>query len=201
MDLEEMQSRAVSPRAKQEWETDARDYRDLLLAIFKLDIPTLAVVQGPAVAGGFGLVLACDLVLASTSARFALPETKRGISPAVVSPLLLYRAGMGAASPVILAGESISAEEAYRLLLCHYLVAPAELESARQKICRSILEGAPGATALTKRLARGFAIESLEKQLAAGMQASAEARETEEAREGLAAFLERRPPAWMPLND
>ncbi len=126
MDLDEMQNRSQQPNAGAEWEQDASDYRDLVVAILRLDVPTLAVVQGPAIAGGFGLVLACDLVLASTAARFALPEPKRGISPAVVSPLLVYRMGAGPAMPMLLAGQTLTGEEAHRLGLCHVLACAGE---------------------------------------------------------------------------
>jgi len=198
MDLDEMQSRAAQPNAAAEWDKDASDYRDLVAAILKLDVPTLAVVQGPAIAGGFGLVLACDLVLASTAARFALPEPQRGISPAVVSPLLVYRIGAGPAMPILLAGKTLNGEEAYRLGLCHVLVAPDHLEASRQELATSILAGAPGALAMTKRLMRSFAEATLLAQLEAGRKVSAEARNTAEAREGLAAFLEKREPNWNP---
>ena len=134
MDLDEMQGRADAPNADDEWDKDASDYRDLLVAILKLDVPTLAVVQGPAIAGGFGLVLACDLVLASSAARFALPEPKRGISPAVVSPLLIYRIGVGPATPLLLAGQVLTAEAAFRVGLCHIGIAAGEAGSVAGRI-------------------------------------------------------------------
>ncbi len=196
MDLGEMQSRARQPNARAEWEQDASDYRDLVAAIWRLDVPTLAVVQGPAIAGGLGLVLACDLVLASTAARFALPEPIRGISPAVVSPLLVYRIGAGAAMPILLAGKTLTGEEAHRIGLCHVLVTAENLVASRQELSASILSGAPGALAMTKRLVRSFAETALLAQLEAGRKVSAEARNTAEAREGLAAFLEKREPSW-----
>ena len=143
MDLDEMQSRAAAANAREEWDQDARGYRDLLVTILKLDVPTLAIVQGPAIAGGFGIVLACDLVLASTAARFALPEAMRGISPAVVSPLLVHRIGAGAATPLLLTGQTVSAEEAHRLGLCHYLVGPGHVTDKRREVIAAILAGAP----------------------------------------------------------
>ncbi|HEX4073700.1 MAG TPA: enoyl-CoA hydratase-related protein [Planctomycetaceae bacterium] len=196
MDLDEMQGRADAPNADDEWDKDAADYRDLLVAILKLDVPTLAVVQGPAIAGGFGLVLACDLVLASSAARFALPEPKRGISPAVVSPLLIYRIGVGPATPLLLAGQVLTAEAAFRVGLCHMVSPPEKLDASREEFATPILAGAPQALAMTKRLVRSFALATLLEQLEAGRKVSAEARCTPEAREGLAAFLEKREPSW-----
>ena len=196
MDLDEMQGRADAPNADDEWDKDASDYRDLLVAILKLDVPTLAVVQGPAIAGGFGLVLACDLVLASSAARFALPEPKRGISPAVVSPLLIYRIGVGPSTPLLLAGQVLTAEAALRVGLCHMVSPPEKLDASREELATPILAGAPQALAMTKRLVRSFALATLLEQLEAGRKVSAEARRTPEAREGLAAFLEKREPSW-----
>ncbi len=198
MDLGEMQGRAQLANAEAEWDRDAGDYRDLLVALYRLDIPTIALVQGPAIAGGFGLVLACDLVLASTEATFAMPETRRGISPAVVSPLLIHRVGEGPAMPILLTGQVVKAEEAGRLGVCHYVVAKDSLDAFCRQIVDSILAGAPGALAMTKRLVRSFAEARLMEELAAGQKVSAAARRTAEAREGLAAFLEKRKPNWQP---
>jgi methylglutaconyl-CoA hydratase len=197
MDLDEMQQRASAPDARAQWEQDAAGYRDALVAILRVDMPTLAVVHGPAIAGGFGIVLACDLVLATPNAKFSLPEVKRGISPAVVSPLLLYRIGNGPAMPLLLEGRTITGEEAHRLGLCHYLSTPERLAESRQELEASLLTGAPQALAVTKRLVRSFALEQLIGQLEAGRKVSAEARASSEAREGLAAFHEKREPKWI----
>ncbi len=145
MDLDEMQQRAAAPDARAQWDQDAAAFRDALVAILKVDMPTLAVVHGPAIAGGFGIVLACDLVLATPAAKFALPEVKRGISPAVVSPLLLYRIGHGPAMPLLLEGGTINGDEAYRLGLCHYLAPAEQLAERRRKLVAALLGGAAGA--------------------------------------------------------
>jgi len=197
MDLDEMQERASAPDARAQWEQDASGYRDALVAILRVDAPTLAVVHGPAIAGGFGIVLACDLVLATPNAKFSLPEVKRGISPAVVSPLLLYRIGNGPAMPLLLEGRTIDGEEAHRLGICHYLTTPDRLTQSRKELVASLLSGAPQALAVTKRLVRSFALEQLIQQLEAGRKVSAEARASSEAREGLAAFREKREPKWV----
>jgi methylglutaconyl-CoA hydratase len=197
MDLTEMQQRAAQPDAKKEWAEDARIYRDLLVAIFQLPIPTLCVVQGPALAGGVGLVAACDLVLASEKASFALPEPKRGITAAVVAPLVIYRIGPGAATAMLLSGRTVSAHEALQVGFCHFLTTAAELDAKRRELCESILTGSPAALATTKKHLHACSVQTLLAQLDAGMKLSAEARETADAREGLAAFLEKRDPAWV----
>jgi enoyl-CoA hydratase/carnithine racemase len=91
----------------------------------------------------------------------------------------------------------VRGEEAYRLGLCHFLVAPEKLESTRRELVASILAGAPQALAMTKRLVRSFSQSTLIEQLEAGRKVPAEARRTSEAREGLAAFLDKRTPSWQ----
>ena len=210
MDLKEMQQRAGDPNATRLWQQDTQGYRDLLVALLALRIPTVALVAGSALAGGLGLVLACDIVLASETAFFALPEPRRGISAAVVAPLLIYRIGHGAAAYVLLSGEIISAADAFRIGLCHEVVADDKVESRAADLSASILSGAPSSLAITKRQMAKFGASMsaadgsaqiaehsyLIAQLNEGMRASAAARETADAREGLAAFLEKRKPAW-----
>lgn len=198
MDLGEMQDRAGRPNAAELWQRDARLYRDLLVGLLELPVPTVAVVQGPGLAGGLGLVLACDIVLAAEDAFFALPEPKRGITAAVVTPLLVHRIGPGPADYVLLSGERLSAEDAHRWGLCHRLVPGEHLEERRRELTESILEGAPGALAMTKRFLLESAFPDSVQQMDAAMRLSAEARETDEAREGLQAFLEKRRPQWGP---
>lgn len=197
MDLGEMQDRASQPNAKELWQQDTEVYHDLLVKLFQLSVPTLAMVHGPALAGGMGLLLACDLVLASEEAFFSLPEPKRGITAAVVSPLLVHRIGPGAATSLLLSGENISAADAHRLGLCHDVASAAKLSERERKLTLSILTGAPSALAMTKRHLIDMVWPTLSKQLQAGMEVSARARETEDAREGLAAFLEKREPGWV----
>jgi methylglutaconyl-CoA hydratase len=209
MDLGEMQSRAGRSDADAEWAEDTRIYRELLTAIFQLSVPTLAVVQGPALAGGLGLVLACDLgglglvlacdpVLASEAAVFALPEPKRGITAAVVLPLLLYRVGPAWSSNLLLSGESWPASLALRTGLCQEVVPADGLAARAESLAASILTGARSSLAVTKKHLQDCAAADLARQLDAGMKHSAEARAKPEAREGLAAFLEKRSPAWAP---
>jgi methylglutaconyl-CoA hydratase len=198
MDLAQMEETAARPDAAQVWQTDTHLYHDVVIALFELPVPTLAVVQGPAVAGGLGLVLACDLVVAADSAGFALPEPKRGLTAAIVTPLLVYRAGAAGASFLLLSGELLDARSALRMGLCHSVVEPARLQAVADEQVRSILSGAPGALAITKQQLRACAAGDVAAQLKRAVGVSAQARETAEAREGLAAFLNKRPPKWQP---
>jgi methylglutaconyl-CoA hydratase len=197
MDLAQMEETASRKDARHLWHSDTQRYHDVVAAIMALPAPTIAVVQGPALAGGVGLVLACDLVLASESATFALPEPKRGITAAIVTPLLVHRVGVSAASWLLLSGEGMDSARAREMGLCHEIVAAADLGAARDRLIASVLSGAPGALAISKQQLLSCNAEVL-KQLSSAVIVSAQARETPEAREGLAAFLEKRPPAWQP---
>jgi methylglutaconyl-CoA hydratase len=197
MDLGEMQARAQSPGASREYDEDARRYAEVILRLYDLSCPTVAVVQGPALAGGVGLVLACDVVLCGESASFCLPEPVRGIVAAMVSPLLQYRAGSGVATYLLLSGVTLSAELAKSWGICHDVVPTAELSERVEQVLGSILKGAPSALALTKSFLRECGTRSMRDLLERSRQVSAQARESDAAREGLAAFLEKRQPAWQ----
>jgi methylglutaconyl-CoA hydratase len=201
MDLAQMQETAALPDAAPLWRADTDIYRDVVAAIFECPCPTLAVIPGPAVAGGLGIVLACDLVVASETATFALPEPRRGITAAIVTPLLTYRVSPAAAAYLLMSGESIDARRAREMGFCHVVAPPDELESAARQLEQSILTGAPGSLAMTKQLLRRVTAGDLRAQFDFAATISAQARETAEAREGLQAFLEKRPPAWIDRPD
>ncbi|MEX0728383.1 MAG: enoyl-CoA hydratase-related protein [Planctomycetaceae bacterium] len=196
MDLAQMLDRADRPDAQELWQRDTEVYRDVVWSLFNLPVPTLAVLPGPALAGGLGLVLACDLVLAAETAWFALPEPQRGITAAVVAPLLLHRVGSRWAEFLLISGQSVTAAEGEDIGICHRVVPAAELEIRAAEWTASILKGGPSALRQTKSLLREFTHDPLWDQLGLGMQVSADARETDEAREGLSAFREKREPKW-----
>lgn len=197
MDLTEMQQAAESSDAETLWQRDAQLFRDVLTGLFTAAKPTVAVVGGPVFAGGAGLVLACDLVLATEEADFALPEPQRGITASLVTPLLAYRAGAGAASFSLLSGERISADQAARFGIYHDIAPTDELKARCDRLIASILTGAPEALANTKRELIETAGANVITQLDTAIAASAVARQTAAAREGLAAFLEKRRPNWQ----
>ncbi|MFO1023530.1 MAG: enoyl-CoA hydratase/isomerase family protein, partial [Planctomycetales bacterium] len=198
MDLAEMQQTATSPNPEQLWEQDARVYQEILWEIASFPQPTLAVLPGPALAGGVGLVLACDLVLGTDTVQFSLPEPKRGILAAVVLPLLLYKLGVGASNWLLLSGETCSASQALQWGLLHQSVPRDQLPAATERLIRQILTGSPEALAATKRQVWSCVGSSLKEQLLAAVPVSGSMRHTPDAREGLAAFVEKRPPSWTP---
>lgn len=196
MDLGEMKSRAAADDPEREWRTDSEVYNRLVSQILALPMPTLAVLPGPALAGGVGMVLACDLVVAGDQVYLSLPEPRRGIVAAMVCPLLVYRTNVATASSLLLSGQPLSADRAQTLGLFHQVVAAEELDSTRDSLVASILSGSPTALALTKQHLREVAGYSVVLQIENSAEVSALARKSMDAQEGLAAFLEKRPPSW-----
>ncbi len=198
MDLHEMRQRSQDVDPIGQWQADTQGYRDLLVDLISLPIPTLAVVQGPALAGGLGLVLTCDMVLVSQEAKFGLPEPKRGLTAAVVSPLLVHRVGHARAGYVLFSGKTIPSDEALAVGLCQEVSPPEDLANAESRLVESILTGARSSLIATKRVVYQNCLPRLILELDVGMRASAEARHSDDAQEGLASFFEKRNPNWFP---
>lgn len=201
MDLTEMLEAGDDADSEKRWLADARRYRDLLMQIYNLPKPTLAAVDGPALAGGAGLVLACDMAVGSDRATFGLPEVRRGIVAAIVAPFLVMRTAAGAASQLLLTGETIPAADAQRLGIFSEVVPHDKLAGRVAEIGDSVARCAPGALAETKRVLHDIAGDRLAEQLDAAARISAAARGSDEATEGLRAFLEKREPRWAPGGD
>ncbi len=195
MDLGQMQERAESEHSSEDWQKDSQVYCNLLTALVQMQIPTVACLQGPALAGGVGLVLACDIVIASENTFFVLPEPMRGITAAMVTPLLLHRIGPGPATYMLLSNERVPASQSYGI--CHAVVAPDDLDSRLKALQDSIMSGSKSAFAITKSHISASIGCDLAAQLQDSMSVSAKARATADAREGLAAFLEKRQPSWQ----
>ena len=197
MDLAEMQETAKQPDAWKQWHEDALAYRELIDKMMQFPKPIIAAVNGPVMAGGAGLLLASDLVVAADNAPFGLPEPRRGIVAGIVSPLLVFRVGASHAAKLLLTARSIPAAEAYRVGLFQELV-PSDLTWVRaNELAAEIAQSAPEAIQLTKKLLNETIGEHLGTLLSAGAAASATARTTEAALEGLTAFLEKREPKWL----
>jgi methylglutaconyl-CoA hydratase len=184
--------------SKTENETDAERMAGMLRAIDDCPRPVLAVVQGAAIGGGVGLIAASDVAIAAEDAVFSLAEVKLGILPSVISPYVLRAIGAREARRWFLTGERFGAAEARRIGLVHEVVASAELGSARDRIVHALLTSAPEAVGIAKRLIAQVAEKSPEDAMSLTVRTIAERRASEEAREGLTAFLEKRPPSWAP---
>jgi methylglutaconyl-CoA hydratase len=197
MDLGEMLATSKEPNSHTLWHEDAVNYRALVEAMLLFPKPLIAAVNGPAIAGGAGLVLACDIVLAADTATFGLPEPMRGIVAGLVAPLLTFRLGGGQAARLLMSAQTIDAKEAHRIGIFHELTHPDHLWPRANEMAGQCARCAPEALLLTKRMLNETIGEHLSTQLSAGAAASATARTTEAAAEGLAAFMEKREPKWL----
>jgi methylglutaconyl-CoA hydratase len=197
MDLAEMQQTSQQPDALTQWHQDAVQYRELLDKMLQFPKPIIAAVNGPVMAGGAGLMLASDIVIAATKAQFGLPEPKRGIVAGVVSPLLAFRIGASQAANLLLTARTIESADAQRIGLFHEIVDGDLVWARAHEIAGEVAQSAPEAIQLTKKLLNETIGEHLAIQLSLGAAASATARTTEAAREGLAAYLEKREPKWL----
>lgn len=173
----------------------------ILTAMGESPKPIVGRIAGAARAGGLGLVAACDLAVAAEGATFALTEVRVGVIPAIVAVVLLPRIGAARATELFLTGEPIDARTAAAAGLVTAAVPAAELDAAAERYVSSLRQGAPGALAGAKRLVRDLAGRPIEAAAFAEMaERSARFFASDEAREGLAAFAEKRPPSWTAIG-
>jgi methylglutaconyl-CoA hydratase len=193
MDLDEL-SATLTADANVIW-GDAQRLSELYDRIYSLPKPTIAAINGPAVAGGAGLVTVCDLAVSVPGAKFGYPEVRRGLVAAMVLPHLLRHVGERAARYLLLTGELIEAEEAARVGLINQVVDASKLMDTALAWAKACAEGGPQALAATKDLLKRFSTQALSVEEAA--KASAAPRLGDECRAGLAAFFDKRPVPWV----
>ncbi len=190
--------RRMAAYSREENLVDARSLARLMRTLDELPKPTVAVVQGPAYGGGVGLIACCDVALASPRATFCLSEVRLGIVPAVISPYFVAAIGPRAARRYMLTAETFDAEEARRLGLVHEVVDPAALWPAAERVLEALLRNGPQALGAAKALVARVARSPLDDALVAHTaERIASIRASDEGREGLGAFLEKRAPAWV----
>lgn len=176
---------------------DATRLATMLRALDQLPRPTIAAVHGACFAGGMGLVACADIAIAADDAVFCLSEVRLGLVPATISPYVVRAMGARAARRYFLTAERFRAAEALRLGFVHEVVPAVELDAAVARLVATLMESATGAQARSKELIAQVAGHPISDALI-GLTARviAEARASEEAREGLAAFFEKRKPRW-----
>jgi len=167
-----------------------------LLAISQTRLITIAQVHGAAVAGGAGLMSACDFVVTAEGTKIGYPETKRGLVAGLVMTFLRRQLRERDIRELLFTGDLISAERAREIGLVNRVVPPNELENETQKIADAVLQNAPFALANTKRLIEELWSSSVKDDVESALRHHMEARESAEAKEGIAAFLEKRAPNW-----
>jgi methylglutaconyl-CoA hydratase len=175
---------------------DAHRIARIFRTLYELPLPTIAQVNGHAIAGGTGLATMCDFTLAVPSAKFGYTETKIGFVPAIVSAYLMLQIGDKRARDLLLTGRLLSAGEAHALGLVSEVVAPEELPARVHALAHTLAANSPTSLRATKRLLAEQNRHWLDKALELALKANAAARETDDFREGIAAFLEKRKPVW-----
>ena len=178
--------------------SDAIGLAALMATLHELPKPTIARVNGAALGGGTGLVACCDVAVASADARFGTTEVRLGLIPAVIGPYVVAAIGIRQARRLMLTGERIAATEAARIGLIHEVVPPERLDDAVAALLDGLLKGGPAALAAVKRLLRDLAGRPIDAALVDDTaRRIAALRATAEAREGVAAFLDKRQPVWL----
>jgi methylglutaconyl-CoA hydratase len=175
-----------------------RSVAEMLLTVHSSPLPTIAAVHGHAMAGGAGLMAACDLAVAARGTKIGYPEVRRGLVPALVATLLRHQVGERALRELFLTAEPIDADRARELGLINRVVdggADQALDEA-MKIASTISQGAPGALAATKELLGKLKPTTLEHDFQTALRYHEQARSGAEAAEGIAAFVEKRKPNW-----
>jgi methylglutaconyl-CoA hydratase len=190
--------RKAGSYTKGENEADAERMAQMLRAIDACPRPVIALAHGAAIGGGVGLVAAADIAIAAEGTVFSLAEVKLGILPSVISPYVLRAIGPRYARDLFLTGDRFDAAEALRIGLVHQVVRPGELPGAGEKKIESLLTSAPDAVRVAKELIEQVEGKTPVEAMPLTVRTIAERRASDEAKEGLTAFLEKRRPAWAP---
>ncbi|HLW87577.1 MAG TPA: enoyl-CoA hydratase-related protein [Terriglobales bacterium] len=194
MDLDNL--KALSGRSAEQSLKDSETMARLFRSLYDFSKPTIAAVNGAAIAGGCGLATLCDFTLAVPEAKFGYTEVRIGFVPAIVSTFLLRQIGEKHARDLLLTGRIIGAEEAYRMGLINEVVAPDKLMHRAHELAAQLMENSPASLSCTKRLLSDHARPELDKQIQAAIRENAGIRSTHDFREGISSFLDKRKPQW-----
>jgi len=167
-----------------------------LITLSQTRLITIAAVHGAAVAGGAGIMSACDFVVAAEGTKIGYPEVRRGLVAGLVMTFLRRQVGERNMRELVLGSELIDAERAREIGLINRVVPRDDLMSEAQKFADSVLQGAPNALTQTKKLIEELWSTSVQEDVDFALKHHLQARESAEAREGIAAFNEKRPPNW-----
>lgn len=177
---------------------DAAQLAEMLRTIYTCPKPVVAKIQGDCYAGGMGLAAACDIAVAAESANFCLSEVKLGLIPATISPYVIKSMGENAARRYFLTAERFSAQEALRIGFVHQVVAADALDAATADIVKALVSNSPNAVKEAKRLVHDVAGKPLTEALIADTaERIADIRSSDEGKEGVRSFLEKRKPNWL----
>ena len=177
---------------------DAAKLAEMLRVIYTCPKPTIARVQGDVYAGGMGLVAACDMAVAVDTAGFCLSEVKLGLIPATISPYVIRAMGARAAHRYFLTAERFDAAEALRIGFVHDVVPAEALDAKVDGLLKALTSASPNAVRACKKLVLDVAEREINGSLIhSTVQGIAEIRASEEGKEGVQAFLNKRKPQWL----
>ncbi len=194
MDLEEL--KGLTGKSHAENVEDSRKMARIFRRLYDFPKPTIAAVNGAAIAGGTGLATMCDFTFAVPEAKFGYTEVRIGFVPAIVSSILVWQVGHKIARDLLLTGRIFEAAEAHRFGLVNEIVDPGHLMQRSGELAAQIMENSPSSVRLTKKLINGFIASQLDSQIEAGIRDNAAIRQTSDFREGVSSFLEKRKPQW-----
>ena len=194
MDLEELKS--LLGKSHDENVQDSAKMAKLFRRLYEFPKPTIAAVNGAAIAGGTGLATMCDFTLAVPEAKFGYTEVRIGFVPAIVSSILVWQVGHKVARDLLMTGRLFDAQEAKTLGLVNEVVPAEQLMVRAKELASQLLENSPTSVRATKRLINSFISKALDEQIAAAVEDNARIRTTADFREGVSSFLEKRKPEW-----
>lgn len=195
IDLDEL--RALLGKTHDENVKDSARMARIFRRLYEFPKPTIAAVNGAAIAGGTGLATMCDFTLAVPEAKFGYTEVKIGFVPAIVSSILVWQVGHKIARDLLLTGRLFDAAEAHRYGLVNEVVAPELLLERARGLAAQLLENSPSSLGATKKLINGFIASQLDQQIRDAIEDNARIRTTADFREGISSFLEKRKPRWV----
>lgn len=177
---------------------DAAQLAHMLNVIYQCPHPTVARIQGDVYAGGMGLVAACDIAVSSANAHYCLSEVKLGLVPATISPYVVRAMGARAAHRYFLTAERFSAQEAHRLGFVHEVTAAEALDEKVAELTAALVSVSPLAAKACKQLVHDVAERVISDELMAlTVQGIADIRSSEQGKEGVQSFLQKRKPSWL----
>ena len=194
LDLDDLKS--LIGRTPEQNLEDSRAMVSLFRSLYEFPRPTIAAVNGAAIAGGTGLALLCDFTLAAPEAKFGYTEVRIGFVPAIVATFLLRQVGEKIARDLLLTGRIFDAQEALRVGLLTEIVSPEKLMDRARELAAQLMESSPLSLACTKRLLSDHARAELDSQIEAAIRENAGIRSTADFHEGITSFLEKRKPKW-----
>ena len=194
MDLDAL--KAISSQSPQQNKEDSDRMARIFRRLYAYPKPLIAAVNGPAIAGGCAIATLCDFTLAVPEAKFGYTEVKIGFIPAIVSVFLIRQIGEKRARDLLLTGRIFDAAEAHTMGLVTTIVAPELLLQTARTLADTLLANSPSSLLRTKQLLRDFSAGELDGEITLAISANAAIRATHDFREGIASFLEKRPPVW-----